>query len=209
MIEIIPSWHPLFVHFPIAFATAALVLIFAGTLFGNRPWAAQSLMSGRLMLWGAAIFACVAAVFGWFAYNSVEHDDAGHLAMRIHRNWALVAVAVLVSLAALDAWLKKFTTIAPYGFVALLFVAWVLVINVAWHGGELVYRHGLGVMSLPEPEGVGHTHEHGEEHDGMPAQGAAMAHADDHAHEETTTGANIAPKKTGHTHAPGTSPHKD
>lgn len=76
MIEIIPNWHPVFVHFPIAFATAPVFFVAIGKLFNNKSWAAQSLATGRWMLWTAAIFACVAAVFGWFAYNSVDHDDA-------------------------------------------------------------------------------------------------------------------------------------
>ena len=30
MLEIIPNWHPAFVHYPIAFATAAVVFITMG-----------------------------------------------------------------------------------------------------------------------------------------------------------------------------------
>lgn len=191
MIEIIPNWHPVFVHFPIAFATAAAFFFIAAQSFREKPWAAQSLVTGRWMLWSAAIFACIAAVFGWFAYNSVDHDEAGHLAMKVHRNWALVAVGVLVMLAALDVWLRRFTAATPLGFIALMVVAWLLIMNAAWHGGEVVYRHGLGVMSLPEAEGSGHPHEHGSGHD------------------DTEKGADVPPAKSGHAHAPGTPAHKD
>lgn len=83
MIQIIPNWHPVFVHFPIAFATAALAFTAVGKFFKNEQWATTCLMMGRWMLWGAAISACVAAVFGWLAYNSILHDEAGHLAMTI------------------------------------------------------------------------------------------------------------------------------
>ena len=149
MIEIIPNWHPVFVHFPIAFSAAAVFFVSLGLLCKSKSWATQCLLFGRWMLWGAAIFACVAAVFGWFAYNSVDHDNAGHRAMTLHRNWALVALSVLVLLAAIDVWPKKYA--APsYGFLAALVVAWLLVVNAAWHGAEVVFRHGLGVMALPE-----------------------------------------------------------
>jgi uncharacterized membrane protein len=199
MIEIIPNWHPVFVHFPIAFATAAVFFFTAAQLFKEKSWAAQSLLTGRWMLWSAAIFACIAVVFGWFAYNSVDHDEAGHLAMTAHRNWALVAVGVLVMLAALDVWLRRFTAATPSGFLALLVVSWLLIINAAWHGGEVVYRHGLGVMSLPKSEGAGHPHEHG------------AGHGDDHAlsHEDMAKGTGVPPKEAEHTHAPGTPAHKD
>ncbi len=36
MIQIIPNWHPVFVHFPIAFATAALAFTAVGKLFQKR-----------------------------------------------------------------------------------------------------------------------------------------------------------------------------
>lgn len=148
--EVIPNWHPALVHFPIAFATAAVVLMAAGILFKNRPWAAQCLMMGRWMLLGAAGFACVAAVFGWLAFNSVLHDEAGRLAMTIHRNWALAALAALLVLAGWTAWTWRSVESPSYGFLFLLAAMWLLIATAAWHGGEAVYRHGLGVMALPD-----------------------------------------------------------
>ena len=211
MIEIIPNFHPFFVHFPIAFATAALLFFAAGKLYSKKSWAAQCLIFACWMLWAAAIFAVIAAVFGWFAYNSVDHDEAGHQAMTLHRNWALVTVGVLLLLAAVDGWLRRLTVAAPYGFLAMLMVAWLLVLSTAWHGAEVVYRHGLGVMTLPEPEGLGHTHEPSEGHDDMPEHGEVTPHEEAHEHgqDDATTSEKAPRKKTGHTHAPGTAPHKD
>lgn len=226
MIEIIPNWHPALVHFPIAFATAALVLVAFGILFKTQTWAAQCLTMGRWMLWAAAIFACIAAIFGWFAYNSVAHDEPGHLAMALHRNWALAAAGALVVLAVLDEWSRRSGKKPSYVFLIFLVAAWSLVASAAWHGGELVYRHGLGVMSLPEPEEPGHHHEHGAIHDlvEMPAQGVDMSHEEAHAHnhdetaahpqdatpESSTAGGEVTGNKTaGHTHLPGTPPHQD
>ena len=166
MIEIIPNWHPLFVHFPIAFATAAVFFVLIGKLFKAKPWAKQCLIFGRWMLWAAALFACIAAVFGWFAYNSVEHDEAGHLAMTLHRNLALMALGALVLLAVIDLWPKRTATLPSYGLLTLLIASWLLVVNAAWHGGEVVYRHGLGVMALPDVESEAQPHQHdGAEHD--------------------------------------------
>ena len=211
MIEIIPNFHPFFVHFPIAFTTATLFFFAAGKLFKENKWAVQSLIFSRWMLWAAAIFAVVTAVFGWFAYNSVDHDEAGHQAMTLHRNWALVTVGVLLLLAAVDGWLRRLTVAATYGFLAMLMVAWLLVLSTAWHGSEVVYRHGLGVMSLPEPEGQGHSHEPGAVHDDMPAHGE-VEHSDEAhepSHDDAITSKEAPPKKTGHTHTSETAPHKD
>lgn len=218
MIEIIPNWHPLFVHFPIAFATAAVFFSMAARMFKEKPWAAQCLTTGRWMLWGAAIFACIAAVFGWFAYNSVDHDEAGHLAMTIHAYWALATLGALVLLAAIELRVKHTAVQPTYGYLAMLTGAWLLVVSTAWHGGEVVFRHGIGVMALPAPEVNGHSHEHGadtrheDEHTHCHDDTASGDHLHDVAHMDLTTtadGAGTSPKKAGHSHAQETPPHKD
>lgn len=226
MVEIIPNWHPLFVHFPIAYATAALFFLAAGKLGNEKSWATQCLTFARWMLWAAAIFAGIAAVFGWFAYNSVDHDEAGHLAMTTHRNWALATVGALLVLTVLDLRSWRATLPPSYGFLLLMMLSWTMVVSTAWHGGEVVYRHGLGVMSLPEVEGPGHPHEHGagHEHGDIPAQAGNAPPVPAGNHEEMAPGAHsqaVGPdgqvpagqrtpaKKHAHTHAPGTPPHRD
>lgn len=169
MIEIIPNWHPALVHFPIALTTVALAFIAVGTLFRNGSYAAQCRATGRWMLWGAALFALIAAAFGWFAFNSVGHDEVSHAAMTLHRNWAIWTLAALVALAAWDVWRGGSRKKPSQGFLGLLVAAWLLVASTAWHGAELVYRHGLGVMALPGAHAVqdmapheagGHEHDH-------------------------------------------------
>lgn len=227
MIEIIPNWHPLFVHFPIAFATAAVFFMAIGKFFKVKLWAQQCLVFGRWMLWGAALFAAIAAVFGWLAYNSVEHDEPSHVAMLLHRNWALATLAALGVLAAWDYWRARASRSPSGGLLWLSGGVWLLLISTAWHGGELVYRHGLGVMSLPKSEGNGHghIHAHGQAHNEMPAQDENALQDDVHHHADTADGEyrddakldrNISSgngastsQKTDHTHAPGTPPHKD
>ena len=212
MIEIIPNWHPLFVHFPIAFATAAVFFVAIGKIFREGIRAEQYIVFGRWMLWAAAITACVAAMFGWLAYNSVKHDDAGHLAMTIHRNWALASVVTLVLLAvwAVRSW--RLAAEASWGLLGLLAAAWLLVVSTAWHGGEVVYRHGLGVMSLPSSEGKDHAHDgstqHDHDHEGAANVNRALDEAPGGSIPAADGSASQA-KKPGHTHAPGTPPHKD
>ena len=53
----------------------------------------------------------------------------------------------------------------------------------AWHGGELAYRHGLGVMLLPAAEHAQMTgHEHGSSMDG--GEHADAMPPEDNAHEQ-------------------------
>lgn len=228
MIEIIPNLHPAVVHFPIAFTSAAVAFLAVGTEFRSWSYAAQCLVTGRWMLWGAALFALIAAAFGWFAFNSVAHDEVSHAAMKVHRNWALGALTALLALAAWDVWRGRSGKMPSPSFLVLLVASWLLVMSTAWHGAELVYRYGLGVMALPKTEGSGHAHEHGEGNGVMPMQGADMPHEgapapsrDDTANGEpphdaepgrktpAEDGAGTAPGKTGDAHVPGTPPHKD
>ncbi len=221
MIEIIPNFHPVLVHFPIAFITSALAFTAIGALLNNKPYASLILLAGRWMLWGAVLFALIAVVFGWFAYNSVEHDEISHAAMTVHRNWALGTLVAWLALLAWDVWCGRTGKKPTLGFLVALMVAWLLVMATAWHGGELVYRYGLGVMSLPKAEGAGHDHPHAHGDMQMPDAAASHEGGHTHSHDESVLGespssstpaTNIqvtTPEKIGHTHAPGTLPHND
>ena len=109
----------------------------------------------------------MAVVFGWLAYNSVNHDDAGHVAMGIHRVWAVSTAGLLLALALWDIKKHLLTTILPLYFVVLLGAASASVGATAWLGGDVVYRHGIGVLSLPESEDEGVAHDHVHEHEHM------------------------------------------
>lgn len=149
MLEIIPNWHPALVHFPIALIVVSALLTLAAKLAGNRPLAGPWWAVGHWTLWLGAFSAVAAALAGWFAFNSVDHDDAGHIAMLLHRNWAVATVAAIVALAIWDAVRTGLGKAVSWLFAALLVLAAASVVTTAWLGGELVYRHRLGVMTPP------------------------------------------------------------
>ena len=169
MIEIIPNFHPVIVHFPIALTIVAFATALASQLFKKRVFANQLATVSHYLLWLAAATALVAVAFGWLAYNSVNHDDAGHAAMTVHKFWAFITATVLVLLALFDFKKHQSNTMMPIYFVCLLAVASALVGGTAWLGGEVVYRHGIGVMSLPVQENL---------EDRPHAPSAAEAHVD-------------------------------
>jgi uncharacterized membrane protein len=146
---IIPNLHPLAVHFPIAL-TAVSFLFFAGARIGSsRSWAPQWSAVGHWTLWLAALSSVGTAGLGWLAFNSVKHDDVSHVAMLLHRNWALPTAIGLVVVAAWDLWRIRETYLPSVSTVLATGLLFVAVSVSGWLGGELVYRHGLGVLSLP------------------------------------------------------------
>lgn len=155
MIDIIPNWHPFFVHFTIVFV---LILAVVQLLKWLAPNCYKQLVTPNthhllVALTFLSVVATVAA--GFFAYNSVAHDTPSHLAMTNHKNWALVTAAIISSGAVFYVVLPKFKN----WLAGSLFVAGaVLVLITGFKGGELVYRYGLGVMSLPQADADSHDH---------------------------------------------------
>lgn len=141
MPEIYPNWHPAFVHFPIALAITATLLLLLGRLRQRH----QLLASGRLLVALAALGAVIAVALGWQAFQTVDHDAAGHLVMLRHRNWAVAVTLGLIVMALWDAWRQRAGQ-APH---PLLILAMLLLSGslcfIGWLGGEMVYRHGIGV----------------------------------------------------------------
>ena len=171
MIEIIPNFHPVVVHFPIALTIVAFALALLSNLLKSHRLASYWSAASHLALWAAALSAVMAVIFGWLAYNSVNHDDAGHVAMGIHRVWAISTAGLLLLLALWDIKKHLLTTIFSLYFVILLGVASASVGATAWLGGEVVFRHGIGVLSLPESEDEGVAHDHGAHEHGTAATG--------------------------------------
>ena len=184
MVRIIPNWHPVFVHFTLGLlliATALyLVILF---LPENSRRRSDLILVANWNLWIGYAFALVTAWFGWRAFNTVAHDSTSHAAMIIHRNWALATLLVYFPVVAWSMIRAKTARPANWPFMIILLVPAILLSGTGWRGAELVYRHGLGVMSLPQSEDTGHSHGdntdnhvHEENHE----------HMTDHHHELST-----------------------
>jgi uncharacterized membrane protein len=173
--ELIPNAHPLAVHFPITLTLIALLFSLGARLRSQHNAASQLATVGHWSLWIAALSAVIAAMLGWLAYNSVNHDADGHAAMLLHRSWAIPTAGGLVILAILDAWKSRANQLMPWPVLIVLFLLSASVAVTGWLGGEVVYRHGIGVLSLPESEEGTEGHHQD--------QGAAKGH--EHHHETT------------------------
>jgi uncharacterized membrane protein len=149
MIEIIPNWHPIWVHFAIALliTSAGLSLV-----FGWRPrragLPANALIVARWTLRLGVLAAAGALLTGYWASGSVTHDDLGHANMLVHRNWAIVAASVFALAALLDL-LKKDRTRVSILSIFLITAGSAALLVTGLEGAENVYEHGLGVQRLP------------------------------------------------------------
>lgn len=176
--EIIPNWHPAFVHFTVALLTVSTLLFLVSKLATNWRLEDQWLATAYWNLWIGTLLSVGTALAGWYAFNTVDHDTESHKVMLEHRNYALSALAVFVVLSVWAIFQYRSEKRPSAIFIIATLLGWGLVLTTAWHGGELVYRHGLGVMSMPEMgphshgEGAG---DHGHGDDGHAHEGAASS----------------------------------
>ncbi|HFE39646.1 MAG TPA: DUF2231 domain-containing protein [Gammaproteobacteria bacterium] len=159
MPEIIPNLHPIFVHFTVALLFLSVGL-FVVARFVNPQLKEQWLIVARWALWFGAGITLITGLAGLYAYNTVAHDTPSHAAMTDHRNWAVVTIILFTILAGWSIlWTRKKKPLGA-AFIVFMLIAGGVLASTAWRGGEVVYRYGLGVMSLPKSEGEGHSHSH-------------------------------------------------
>ena len=164
LIEFIPSIHPIFVHFTVALLATSMGFFLLALIFSERIWSEKILTVAQWNLWLGVGITVVTIGTGLYEYYTVTHDEPSHVAMTNHRNWGFATAGVFFLLAiwSVRTYWKKGKLLRP--FVTALILANVMLMVTGWKGGELVFRYGLGVMSLPEvtegSSGDSHDHSH-------------------------------------------------
>lgn len=180
-LEIIPNWHPMLVHFTVALFSVSALLYLAGFVL-KKP---NLLLVARWNLWIGALATIATVWAGFDAYNSIAHDGPLHAAMTDHKNWALGTASIFGLIALWSAFKhRRSTTVSPIFVIIILAAAGMLGIT-GYKGGEVVYRHGGGVMRMPVISGDGGhgSHAHGGEatsSDGHHGASSVTPEMDDH-----------------------------
>jgi uncharacterized membrane protein len=175
MPPILPNWHPIAVHFTVGMLIVSTLLMLAASVAPREGWGRTVAIVARWNLGIGVLAAAAALATGWYAYNTVTHDDPSHANMVVHLRWAFGAAGgyLIVALLALfdrrrNAGLSAAVTILSVAAAGALIVT-------AWYGGENVYRYGLGVIALPDQ-----SHHHHE----MAMPDHVEAPDADHAHHQ-------------------------
>lgn len=189
MIEIIPNWHPIFVHFTVGVFTTTFGFYVLAYLFKYIRiipvnLGAELEIVARWCLWISALITIITVIAGFHAYNTISrHDNISHIAMIDHRNWALPTAGMIILLALWSMWRYYKNIALNLIFLIALIITQGMLSSTAWHGAEVVYRYGIGVLSLPKQEGKNHSH--GTEIMNNPSDHAKMPSVEEPPHQHT------------------------
>ncbi|MBK8905236.1 MAG: DUF2231 domain-containing protein [Anaerolineaceae bacterium] len=135
--------HPMLIPFPIAFLTGALVTDIV-------YWATEGTFWARMSLWllvAGLIMGGVAAFVGLIDFLTIERARALTIGW-----WHLGSNAVALVLALVNVlvrWNDPAATALPTGLILSAVTAVLLGVG-GWYGGELAYRHKIGVIEHEE-----------------------------------------------------------
>lgn len=130
--------HPMLVPLPIGALVLSLATDVVFVFGGSEFWAEASWW----LLWAGIVTGVLAAAVGAVDYLTI-HRVRSHRAGNIH----LVTNVAALALVAANLWIRAgdhATAITPAGAIITIVTVGLLGVS-GWYGGELSYRHGVGV----------------------------------------------------------------
>jgi uncharacterized membrane protein len=156
MFSSLPNVHPFLVHFPVALFTAALAADLSLVARFRKPWLDRAAVFAFA---ASALSSLAAAVSGKLAADALTPalDEATAARVAGHGDWAFATVVLffLVAVVRIEALWRDRESASPRLNRARLLAlpiaaaAQCCLLATAGRGGELVYRHGVGVVSGP------------------------------------------------------------
>jgi len=142
------NYHPLLVHFPIAFIYGASLLYFVAWITASEKlqWAAF------LVLLLAALSAAIALVSGFYAAPGLMVSQSVRDQLLAHHKHLMVAASILTGVLTLWALASRpMPKRARVLFMAGLLALMVLIASGADLGGEMVFGYNAGGSACPQP----------------------------------------------------------
>ena len=134
--------HVIMVHFPIAFAVATLGVDVVYWFSGDAFWARVGIWSTGMAFW-SGVAASIVGTGELLLVRGIRLLEA---------SWShAVAAMTLVAIVGANWGLRLIdpASILPHG-LALSALATVMVGFAGWHGGKLVFDHGVGILISPK-----------------------------------------------------------
>lgn len=134
-----PDWyllHPAAVHFPIVLLTAGWL---AGAVGRRVEWCARA---ASWLIWLGTAAAWATLGLGLLAEETAPHMPPAWQTLELHETLAWWTAGVFT---ALSLWRWRLGRRKEVVFLALWAAACALLVTTAYHGGRLVFVHGMGV----------------------------------------------------------------
>jgi uncharacterized membrane protein len=145
--HLVPGWHPLIVHFPLALVITAALALTLARVWRTEATAAAFAVLGTWNLCLGAVAVYLALGTGLAAVIDLHVGAAAHRAISLHVKSAVVTT-LLVTLVAVwrgaGADPKSRPTLI---FLLLLWAATAGSIVTGYRGGQNVFRYGIGVAA--------------------------------------------------------------
>jgi uncharacterized membrane protein len=208
-----PRLHAALNDLPAALLLAAVIFDLLAAITQRPSFRIVSFWS---MISGA-VGGAVAVVSGLVAEEHIDHGEAVHQVMETHETLALITLGVFGALTLWRVFRERRMGGTERGLILLGSVAGLgVLIATAVYGGKLVFDHAAGI---PSPvlrteltqRAEGHHHHGVDEGDEAHEHGAEIPSAvtTDSTHSDSTEATPHTHEPAGHTHPPGTPPHKD
>jgi uncharacterized membrane protein len=142
---VLPGWHPMVVHFPLALIVTAALLLLAARCLRDERHAATLATVGTWNLCIGAAASLLALATGVAALVDLNVGAAAHQAISTHLKWAIFSTLALVLLAVWRGAGSAQESRPSSVFLAVLLAATAALVVTGYRGGQNVYRYGIGV----------------------------------------------------------------
>ncbi len=145
MTSLIPAWHPMVVHFPLALVICATFALMAAKLLPNPRLAAALATTGTWNLGAGAAASVFALASGLGAALHLHLGVAARQALSMHVRWAVFTALALLLVATWRCAGNPQDARPSWLLLIVLVGATVALVVTGYFGGQNVYRFGIGV----------------------------------------------------------------
>lgn len=146
--KILPGWHPIVVHFPLALVVSAAILLSCARLLRTQRFTSTLSTVGTWNLCLGAIAALCALGSGLAAVIGLDAGAAARQAVSVHLKWAVFTTLALVLLAVWRGSGNAQESRPSWVFIIVLLAATAALIVTGYHGGQNVFKYGIGVQGM-------------------------------------------------------------